>query len=323
MRKDEVTKMLETLCNKFSTITMRIKETQDKNGKLDQRVRDLEEQEREDQQAHDKNIGTLNDLLKNRETEAISEVDMEEAMKANHRKQKELSEEVRLAKDRVAELERKLSTKEKELRMQEELRQKESSQRLKREELKRQLTDDNSMLRDTIGQLREEVTVLGHKMTNEVQDSSLQFMSVQEGKQGLRKMQEDTAKLEKKMAGIRDKLAKDARLLEGKESRLQTLKNMNKTLRKKIGQKSQLESRYSELTEQSLNLQYLISEVMNQLAKKFNILEQERQVDKWPGGGELIPPKLLKDQEEYIEHLAKVLEKKKCQMSKSKLANLL
>lgn len=315
--------MLETLCHKFSTITMRIKKTQDKNSETDMRIRELEQQEREDQQLHDNNMNTLNELLKNRETEAINEVQMEEAMKCNLRKQKELSEAIRLGKERVDELERKLSEKEKQVRLKEEQTQKEANERRRKEDLRAQLTEDNSLLRTTISQLKEEVASLSMKMTSEIQDSSLQFMSVQEGKLGLRKMQEETIKLEKKMGGIKEKLAKDAKLLEGKESRLQTLKNMNKTLRKKVSQKGQLESRYSELTEQSLNLQYLISEVMNQLAKKFNILEQDRQEDKWPGGGELIPRKLLKDQEEYIEHLAKVLEKKNGQLSKTKLANLL
>jgi chromosome segregation ATPase len=142
-------------------------------------------------------------------------------------------------------------------------------------ESRRNLKQENEKLKADIMSLEKDLQEKTGSIHCEMFDNTKNTQIIREGKFDFRKRVQEATAIEKKFAKAQENLGKDAKKLEARKSRLSTLREVNKTLHRRLQTKKELEQRYIDLTEQSLNLQFLISEVMRDLAKKYDIRSDE------------------------------------------------
>lgn len=142
-------------------------------------------------------------------------------------------------------------------------------------ESRKNLKQENEQLRADIKALEKDLQEKTGSIHCEMFDNTKNTQILRDGKQDFRKRLLEASTLERKFSKAQENLGKDAKKLEGRKSRLNTLREVNKTLRRRLQTKKELEQRYVELTEQSLNLQFLISEAMKELASKYDIHSDE------------------------------------------------
>ena len=125
--------------------------------------------------------------------------------------------------------------------------------------------------------------------------------------------------LRSRVQKISASLEKDAGQLAGRENKLKTLRQVNRTLHKKYQNKQFLEQRHEELTEQSLNLQFLMSEFMKELAQTYDIHNSEIE-DTYRDLGD--PAQIIEQQQRDIQRLTKKVDKQNADVSRLRYSQL-
>jgi chromosome segregation ATPase len=188
-------------------------------------------------------------------------------------------------------------------------------------ESRRNLKLENERLKASIQELELELQEKTGSIHCEMFDNTKNSQIIREGKFDFRKRLQEATTIEKKFEKAQENLGKDAKKLESRKSRLSTLREVNKTLHRRLQTKKELEQRYVDLTEQSLNLQFLISEVMRDLAQKFDIQNDEIE-DVSPEDFVSGPKEIMTFQSQRIDELNNAIRGQNISNTKKKFENL-
>lgn len=188
-------------------------------------------------------------------------------------------------------------------------------------ESRRNLKSENEKLKTDILVLERDLQEKTGNIHCEMFDNTRNTQIIRDGKFDFRKRLQEATALEKKFAKAQENLGKDAKKLDGRKSRLNTLREVNKTLHRRLQTKKELEQRYVDLTEQSLNLQFLISEVMRDLSKKFDIHDDEIE-DVQPEDFVKSPKEIFNFQAQKIDSLNYTIRDQNISNMKQKYENL-
>ena len=188
-------------------------------------------------------------------------------------------------------------------------------------ESRRNLKQENENLKRDLQLLEKDLQDKTGSIHCEMFDNTKNSQLIKDGKTNLRMRLQEASTIEKKFQKAQENLGKDAKKLEGRRSRLNTLREVNKTLQRRLQTKKELEARYLELTEQSLNLQFLISEVMRDLAKKYNIHSSEIE-EVQPADFVNSPAEIMDFQSQKIDSLNHAIRDQNISNTKKKFGNL-
>jgi chromosome segregation ATPase len=321
MKRDEVMSTVDTLCRNFESMALRLRELVIKNQKIEKQVEDIENREITDQKEHDKLMDRYNSILKEHDLEKKKSKEIEVMAKQNTERDKEVLQEIEKIRKTVKCMEEEGAKRQSVVMSKKQKQNEEQMSYQALLESKENLLNENDKLKKEIEDLETLIQQKTGHIHSQVFDNSRDTRSLMSGKEDLRKRHQETIEIDKKVKKAEENLLREAKKLEGKQTRLQTLQQVNKTLHKKVGEKKQLESRYNELTEQSLNLQFLISEVMRDIAKRYDIKDGEvgepNPMEFCRGADEV-----LNSQMKYINELNSFIRQKNIEMTKNKYADI-
>lgn len=181
------------------------------------------------------------------------------------------------------------------------------------------LKSENSNLKQEIVLLEEKHNDFRSQQQRTYFDEGRDINDLLLGKNNFRKLQQDAMDLRSRVQKISASLEKDAGQLAGRENKLKTLRQVNRTLHKKYQNKQFLEQRHEELTEQSLNLQFLMSEFMKELAQTYDIHNSEIE-DTYRDLGD--PAQIIEQQQRDIQRLTKKVDKQNADVSRLRYSQL-
>lgn len=267
---------IEALCRNFEGQLSRLKETVTRSQLLEKKIEELENREVEDQKEYDHTMDVLNTAILEKKSAAkqLSEQAEEGAFK--------LGEEERELMNQCERLRKKVKALEEENLKRQTILDQRKKQASEGESGLRKLRDRKDALESQMNHLMNEVSqmdnvVMSHfeQLQKESVEQTHQVYDIKMGKQELHKRQEESRQLDSRLKRAEEGLHRDARNLETKMSRLSTLRQVHKVLLKKMKEKEDLDRRFRELTEQSVELKFLVSTLMKDLAITYNVQSSE------------------------------------------------
>lgn len=308
-----------TLCIDFDRAVADLKAMLTESSTAVNRSRMLEDKEVDDIKAHDREMDDIQRRLEDLES---SRIKIEESKVVKMR----MKDDEKLTFQKIEQVRRLVKELEEEKdKLQLYVAQK--KQKLHEVVMSRQaviaswqnLKTENSKLKEEISYLEEKHHEYRSNQQRSYFDEGKDINDLLNGKTNFRKLQQEAIDLKNRMQKITNTLEKDASQLVSRENKLKTLKQVNKTLQKKFQLKKELEQRHVELTEQSLNLQFLMSEFMKELAQNYDIQNSEIE-DTYRDLGD--PAQIIAQQQRQIQKLSKKVDIQRAGVSKLKHSHL-
>lgn len=307
------------LCIDFDDAVSRLKAVLTESNEAANHGRLLEEKEVDEIKAHDRQMDDIQQRIADLQHKRAQKEDSVVAKQRLREDEKQTFQKI----DNVRRLVKELETEKDKL----QLYVAQKKQKLHEVVMGRQaviaswqnLKSENSNLKQEILLLEEKYNDFRSQQQKTYFDEGRDINDLLIGKSNFRKLQQDAIDLRSRVQKISASLEKDAGQLAGRENKLKTLRQVNRTLHKKYQNKQFLEQRHEELTEQSLNLQFLMSEFMKELAQTYGIHNSEIE-DTYRDLGD--PAQIIEQQQRDIQRLTKKVDKQNADVSRLRYSQL-
>ena len=273
-KADEVTAIIANLCSNFELIVQRLRAASKKQRTLDEQIEAFENREIAEQKEHDRQMDALSKELESRRR-AREQRWPGQAGRPGPGREQELQAEAEELRRQVRELEaagalRQSSLRQKRQKLSEEDK---SLQALiqARDKLEREAQAEEGRVEALEGALGP----AGGRRQGLSFEQTREAVSLREGKAELQQLQTEERRLAARVKAVERQLRLDAKQLEGKRARLETLRQLQKALARRAEEKRRARERYLEVHEHSLSLQYLCSEALRELARRFELREAD------------------------------------------------
>lgn len=314
---------IESLCRNFEGQLLRLKETVTRSQQLEKKIEELESREVEDQKEYDRTADILNTAIL--EKKAAFKQLSDDAEKGAFK----LSEEERELMAHCERIRKKVKALEDDNFKRQMILDQRKRQASEGESGLRAFRERKELLEVQLNQIMSDVTrmeqaVVSHSdlLKKESMVQTHEVYDIKVGKQELMRRQEDSRNLDNKLKKAELGLQRDARNLETKLSRLATLRQVHKVLQKKMKEKEETDKRFRELTEQSMELKFLVSSLMKDLALIY-------QVDAAELAGEDLPlefcrnaNELLHKQVQQIHNLQQTVQGRQAELARKRLGGV-
>jgi len=313
MNNLELSEVVDKLCGKFSQLASKLEQIKKGKANLESEIRSKKEENNRYQKTMEDKIQNLMSSIEEKESivrdleekKSLNKIKSQSAKESKSKEEALLIEKHKL-KERLTNL--RADNRARALKLQEEEKE---IEKLKSNE--QSLISENTTLTEQITKLESQLSGMESRIQTDLYKNTREIEAVKSTKQDYRKMLGRTIEFRSKIKQIEKEIEKESSTIEGKKERLLTLKKLNKILHKKKAERDSLEVRYAELSEESMNLQFLIGEAMKKLAVHYGVKEE----DLAPGYEPEIDA-IIANQNSYIDELKSVIEQRKEQLKTMK-----
>ena len=321
MKNEELESVIANLCQNFESVVFRIRDSAKRNENIQRELENLENEEIEQQKDHDKLIFDLSRVLEMKVGMAKTRKDQSDDHKKGMILDKSLVVEFEMLKRKVKDCEKECAKRMEVVRQKKQKLGEEDKSLQALIKARNSLETEQHYLEQRVEKLKEEVGKEVEKDRSVAFGQTREIMNVRESKLELKRLQDEERNLFDKVKKIEKRLKEDEKKLEGKLTRLETLKQLNRTLTKKAEEKRALNEKYTEICEQSINLQYLYSEAMRSLGQRYDIKDSDISLDYSAIQGQS-PDQVLRKQVRQIEKLKEAIRDRTIQIYKGQYEHL-
>lgn len=275
MKSEEVTAIIANLCTNFEALVQRVKTASKKSLTLERQIELLENKEIADQKEHDRLVDELGRVLETKTGESQEKAAQALRGREEASKEKEVQAEVEALKRKVKELEGEGAQRESFVRQKRQKLSEEDKSLQALIQARNKLEREQQAVEARIGELEAELGGQGGRRNDLTFEQTRDVISLREGKAELKKLQDEERLIAGRVKKVEKQLKEDQKKLEGKRARLDTLRQLNKTLGRRVEEKRHMKERFGEIHEHSLTLQYLFSEAMRELSLRYDIADAD------------------------------------------------